>query len=116
MIPTPIADLGDAAQWLVGIGTVLFIIQYTLYAKWWNNFIGRSVILLDVCLLAILGPSLATLADPGAQFYLTAWYAYLETGALVLAAYTVISRMWGWERLRRARGFNGHAPRHPSDK
>lgn len=100
-------DLGDGLEWAVGIGTIIFLVQYSLYAKWWRNVLGRSIVLLDLAILGVVGPSVVMLADPKgmASFVLGVGYAFIEVGVLAIATYAVISRIWFWEKTRRARGF-----------
>lgn len=104
-------DTGNTLQWIVGVGTAAFLVQYTAYARWWKNFIGRSIVLLDISILGILGPSLAALANPASTmgFFTGPWYAYLETGVLGIACYTAISRIYGFWRLHKLRKLNGSA-------
>lgn len=100
-----VSDIGDAAQWILIVLIPIFVIQYSLLARWWRNPFGRTIVLLDLCLLGVLGPSVYVLADPrsGAAFLTSDGYIYLEVVVLVIAMLIVSSRIWLWERLRRTR-------------
>lgn len=114
-------DFGDVAEWAAALGTAVFLVQYTIYAKWWKNFIGRSVVLLDVCLLGILIPAVIQLARPelAMRWFDTRWYLTLLDVVLWGVVYTALSRIWGWRKLNRISKLRQNEtvsePRHVSE-
>lgn len=52
---------GDAA---FGITIVLWILQYTFTYPWWTDAIGRTLIFKDLCLLALVVPSVMRVLWP----------------------------------------------------
>lgn len=103
-----VISIGTAAEWVVTVGAVVFIVQYTLYASWWRNYIGRSIVLADVCMLLIVLPNLISNIDPTA---LTPDQTiYIAVLALLIACYVVLSRILGWEKIRRKRNTRKDLP------
>lgn len=48
-------------EWIVFLLPVIFIIRYTILKnKWWLNPGGLTIVALDMCLIIVLGNSLAT--------------------------------------------------------
>jgi len=113
-----IFDIGDTAQWVLGVGLLVWIIQYTVYGikagyGWWRTVIGRSLIGIAVAFELVLGPSLYVLSNPTSGFIRSTGYGYLETGNLVFAAVVVLLIIWGfWRERRRAvkAGMKGTTP------
>jgi hypothetical protein len=104
-----IKDIGDVAQWGIVFLIPLFIVQYSLLAKWWKNAVGRTIVLLDVCLLAALVPSIFLMIDPdeARRYFTTHVDDYVGTAIVVVVFGVVLTRIWMWERIRRRRHHNG---------
>jgi hypothetical protein len=99
-------DAGTAAIWAASIGIVIWIVQYSLLARWHRNFIGITMVGEALCILAIFIPSLMALADPAdyAHFAQTTWYLWLSAGVVMATALFVFTRIATWEYIRRQRG------------
>lgn len=106
MLTQILKDGGDVALWASAIGILIWVIQYTILAKWWKNFIGITLVGEALCILAIYIPSLMALADPTdfASFAQTSWYLYLGFGIVTATALFIITRIITWEYVRRQRG------------
>lgn len=96
-----LSDISDAAQWAITVAIVVFIVLYTWLAQWWKNPFGLSIVLLDVCLLGILIPSLLAMSDASIVLRTTAWYPWLEACVLVLTTGVTVSRVYVWYHLHR---------------
>jgi hypothetical protein len=113
-------DLGNTAQWVLAAGLVAWIAQYTVYAPWWTNPIGRSIVWLAVSLEVVLGPSLFALADPSSHFIASMGYDYLETANVTFAAFVILGRIWQFYLEHRKGAMAGHGgakdtPRRAAD-
>lgn len=99
-------DIGDTGLWVSGVGIVIWIIQYSILAKWWKNFIGITMVGEALALLLIYIPSLMALVDPVQfmSFSQTHWYLWLSTGIVVATALFIITRIVTWDYIRRQRG------------
>lgn len=97
-------DLGDAGEWAATVTVIAFIIQYSLLAKWWDNFVGRSIVGLDACLLTLLIPSVILLTKPHwAPFFASNWFLAIEVAMLFSVSYIMVTRIWGFTKIRRQR-------------
>ena len=98
-------DIGNFCLWVSSAMIVIWVIQYSLLAKWWRNFIGISIVGLALCLLAIYIPSLMALADPVdyANFATTRWYLWLTVGIVIATMAFLGTRIITWEVIRRRR-------------
>lgn len=101
-----LADIGDFCLWASSAMIVIFVVQYSLLAKWWANFIGITIVGEALALLAIYIPSLMGLADPAAfaHFAQARWYLYLTVGIVVGTTLFLGTRIVTWEYVRRQRG------------
>lgn len=100
-----VLDEGNAALWLSSLAVVLWVVQYSILARWWRNPIGITIVGLATCLLVIYIPSLMALALPAqfAGFASTTWYQWLAVIIVNATAVFMIARIVTWERLRRHR-------------
>lgn len=87
-------DLGNTAQWILGIGLGVWIIEYTMFAPWWRNWLGRSFVGVVIAFIAVLWPSMYQLADPNSHFLGSTGYDYLEIANVTFAALIVIGLIW----------------------
>src|SRR5215472_10626806 len=99
-------DVGNLCLWLSSVALAVWIIQYSVLAKWWTSVIGITLIGFALVDLAIYVPSLIALADPAdmANFASTTWYHWLAICIVVSSAAFIITRITAWERIRRRRG------------
>lgn len=115
-----LTDTGNAALWLSGAAIIIFVVQYTLLARWWTTAIGISIVGLALVDLAIYIPPLMALADPHdfANFAATRWYLFLTVGIVVASAGFLVTRIVTWERIRRRRKHGGELalPAHMADR
>ncbi len=100
-----LADIGDFCLWASSVMVVIFVIQYSVLASWWRNFIGITIVGEALALLAIYVPSLMGLADPAefAHFAATRWYLYLTVAIVVATTLFLGTRILTWEAIRRKR-------------
>lgn len=93
-------DVGDAGEWAATLLTIAFLVQYTMLAKWWRNFVGRSLVFLDISLLGVLIPACILLAKPKwTRFFASNWYLTIECLVLAVVSFVMLSRMVGFGRL-----------------
>ena len=95
-------DWGNTGEWIVGVGLLFWMIQYTIYAPWWNNWLGRSLFSLAVSYELIFWPSMYQLAFPTSHFLGSDPYDYLETANVTIAAVVVIALIVGFYRVHKA--------------
>jgi hypothetical protein len=100
-----LADIGNFCLWGSSVLIVVFVVQYSLLARWWANPIGVTIVGLDLCILAIFIPSLLALADPAgfAHFATARWYLFLTVGVVVATFLFAATRIITWEAIRRRR-------------
>jgi hypothetical protein len=102
---TLLSDFGDFCLWASSLLIVVWVVQYSVLARWWRHFIGITIVGLALCLLAIYIPNLLFLADPSdfGNFATTRWYQILA--ACIVGATTVFlaTRIATWEFIRRQR-------------
>jgi len=98
-------DVGNLCLWLSSIALAVWIVQYSILAKWWKHIIGITLIGFALVDLAIFIPSLMALADPAdfARFANTNWYRILAVCILVASSAFILTRITAWERIRRHR-------------
>lgn len=53
----PTVDEIVAADYAICIGSALFVVLYSVFAPWWADPMGRSIVAFDVALLLALLPS-----------------------------------------------------------
>jgi hypothetical protein len=105
MLTRVLNDIGDAALWISTIGILVWIVQYTVLAKWWKNAIGVTLVGEAIALFLIYLPNILALADPlkFASFAQTRWYLYLSVGIVTGTAVFIVTRIITWEHIRRQR-------------
>ena len=82
---------------------VAFIVIYTLFAKWWKNIIGRSIVLLDGLLGLAFLPSIISFFFHFSR--LTSRIAgWVDLGIFALIAGVMIWRSVIWIRIHRKSG------------
>jgi hypothetical protein len=88
------------------IGIIIWIVQYSLLAKWWKNFIGITLVGEALALFLIYLPSDMALVNPQRfmSFAQTRWYLWLSAGVVVATALFIVTRIFTWESIRRKRG------------
>lgn len=111
-------DVGNLCLWLSSVALVVWIIQYSVLAKWWKHIIGVTLVGFALVDLAIYVPSLMALADPAqfARFASTTWYHWLAIGIVTASAGFIITRITAWERIRRRRDTEPVLPAHMSER
>lgn len=104
-------DIGNVCIWATSIGIAVWVIQYSLLAKWWRNTIGITMVGNALCILAIYIPSLMALADPADYVHFAAarWYLWLAVVIVVATAVFIITRIVTWEVIRRQRNGGRNA-------
>jgi hypothetical protein len=92
-------DAGHGVVYAATALTLLFVIQYTLSSPWWRDQVGRTVVMKDVCLLALLVPSSVLMVWPHALTPLQAeWIGVSSIGGVAIA---MAWRMAVWYRIRK---------------
>lgn len=105
-----ISDVGNVFLWLASIFIVIWVVQYTILAPWWRDFVGVTMVGEALCLLAIFIPSLIQLADPHEVFVGTRWYLYLSVFVVAFSCFFMGTRIVVWDRIRYSRnGKNARA-------
>ena len=96
-------DLGNFAEWACTVVLIAFVVQYSLYAKWWANPIGQTVVALDLCVLILLIPSDIGTLWPSWSFLHGIGYVWFEVGLLFLVLATMLWRMAVWQAVVRSK-------------
>ena len=107
---------GDISQWISAIALVLFLVLYTVFAKWWKHPVGWVVNIFAFALVLIIVPSLMALADPAAfaGFANSTWYKVLETFNLTFITAAALTGNVVWAYLHHKRNLPGE--RHGSQE
>jgi hypothetical protein len=115
-MPAWLLDIGDAAEWVTAVAVIVWIVQYSLLARWWRDSIGITLAGEALAILAIFIPSLMALADPAdyVHFATAPWYQWLALCIVVACAAFMVTRIVVWDQIRRQRGHTRPA-RLPSD-
>lgn len=82
------------------VAIISFIGIYTKLAKWWQNVIGRSIVILDGLLGLAFVPTILSLFFHFSRLssVIAAW---IDVGLFTLIAGTMISRCLTWIRIHR---------------
>jgi hypothetical protein len=83
-------DIIDVAVWAGAIAPLIFLVVYTRRCDWYSNPAGRSIVALDILLMAISLPSALLRAFPGLVF--GSWYQWITVIALSMVPVVVIYR------------------------
>lgn len=94
-------DIGDTGEYVATIACILFLINYSLLAPWWRNFVGRSIVLLDLGVLGITVPGCLQLMFPHHwdAFWSSDWYIALDVFIVWMIAAVAITRIWGFRNV-----------------
>lgn len=93
------ATLRDIGVWGGAIIPLLFVVQYTLLARWWRNATGRALVALDTCIWLTLTPRALALAWPSdGMLDVMTWVTEVAFACVPL---TIIYRMFAFEVMRR---------------
>lgn len=103
-VPPPSAlylNLGIWTEAAVLVTVLAFVIQYTWYAPWWRDPLGRTIVIKDLCLVAAIAPMLVLRwllqNDPG---WLT-FFRWLSLAMVAAIAPVMIWRMVVWRKIHR---------------
>ena len=72
---------------------VLFIMCYSLLAKWWRNPFGRALVVLDAALAIAILPSLLSRYF-GLHIATTEWVAWIDISCFAIVPLAVASRIY----------------------
>lgn len=82
------------------VSIIAFIVQYSRYAPWWRNEIGRTLIVKDILLVLLLVPSILSLFLHFSRLssHIAAW---IDVGLFGLLTPVMIWRIAVWARIHR---------------
>ena len=105
VVVAKIAVIADA------VTLIAFIAQYTAYAKWWRNAVGRTIVYKDILLAQFFSLFILSLFFHLSRLTsrLIAWY---QISLLIETAAVVVWRIVAWRRLHKA----GLIPRDDGNK
>lgn len=105
MLIRTLEDVGNVALFISFIGIAVWVIQYSMLAKWWKNFIGITLVGEAVAIFLIYLPSVMGLIDPARfeMFAQTRWYLWLSFFIVTGTATFIVTRIVTWEMIRRQR-------------
>lgn len=98
-----LSDASNIAIWLAAITVLIFLIRYTTLAPWWDNIVGSTIVILDICLELVFIPTCALLADPNLAFFRTIWWRGIEVLAIFVISGVAISRTIAWHIIGKRR-------------
>lgn len=97
-----LVDIGDLFEWTSVVCMIGFLIQYSIQAPWWRNFVGRSIVMLDIAILGLLIPACIELAKPHWHaFFASNWMLGIEVLVLLTTTLVPLTRMIGFTKTRR---------------
>lgn len=100
-------------QWMVVVAKIAivadtvtliaFIAQYSAYAKWWRNTIGRTIVYKDILLVQFFSLFILSLFFHLNRFTsrLIAWY---QISLLIETALVMVWRMFAFWKIHRGKG------------
>ena len=98
-----VADWQEAAFFWAFGAAAAFPLVYSRVARWWDRWVGWTMVSLDLAFLIALGPSFLhyTLGVT-----LSTWYAWYHVGSLALSGTVVAWRTWTvwWVQRQNRRG------------
>jgi hypothetical protein len=78
-----------------------FVACYSRWAKWWQNAIGRTIVIKDIALILVLIPSLLSifLKFNRLTSHIAAWF---DVGSFALVPVIMCWRIAVWHRIHKA--------------
>jgi hypothetical protein len=91
-----------------------FIACYSMWAKWWANAIGRTIVYKDIALMLVLIPSILSIFINFNRLtsHIAAWF---DVASFALVPMVMVWRIFVFREIHRAGGLRGDVQGDDSD-